>query len=48
MKIFCIGRNYIEHAKELNNAVPTSPLIFMKPSTALLTDGKPFLTYLLS
>lgn len=42
MKIFCIGRNYIEHAKELNNAVPTTPLIFMKPSTALLTDGKPF------
>jgi 2-keto-4-pentenoate hydratase/2-oxohepta-3-ene-1,7-dioic acid hydratase in catechol pathway len=42
MKIFCIGRNYIEHAKELNNAVPTKPLIFMKPPTALLLDGKPF------
>jgi acylpyruvate hydrolase len=42
MKIVCIGRNYAEHAKELQNEVPTSPLIFMKPSTALLTDGKPF------
>lgn len=42
MKIICVGRNYSEHAKELNNAVPTTPLIFMKPSTALLIDAKPF------
>lgn len=42
MKIFCVGRNYSEHAKELNNAVPTSPVIFMKPATALLRDNKPF------
>ncbi|MCZ2101332.1 MAG: fumarylacetoacetate hydrolase family protein [Chitinophagales bacterium] len=42
MKIFCVGRNYKDHAKELNNPIPASPLIFMKPSTALLTDGKPF------
>jgi acylpyruvate hydrolase len=42
MKIFCIGRNYVEHAKELNNAVPTKPLIFMKPQTALLQNNKPF------
>lgn len=42
MKIICIGRNYIEHAKELSNPIPKSPIIFMKPSTALLTDGKPF------
>lgn len=35
MKIFCIGRNYIAHAKELKNKVPTKPLVFMKPSTAL-------------
>ena len=42
MKIFCIGRNYAEHAKELNNAVPTKPVVFMKPPTALLLDGKPF------
>lgn len=42
MKIFCVGRNYSEHAKELNNAVPESPVIFMKPATALLKDGAPF------
>jgi len=42
MKIFCVGRNYAEHAKELLNDVPTEPVIFMKPQTALLTDHKPF------
>lgn len=42
MKIFCIGRNYVEHAKELNNPVPGKPMIFMKPSTALVKEGKPF------
>lgn len=42
MKIICIGRNYVEHANELNNAVPTSPLIFMKPQTAILQYGQPF------
>lgn len=42
MKIFCVGRNYSEHAKELNNAVPTEPVIFMKPSTALLKSGDTF------
>ena len=41
MKIICIGRNYAEHAKELNNAVPTEPVIFLKPKTALLVDDKP-------
>ncbi len=41
MKIFCIGRNYAEHAKELSNAVPTKPLVFMKPPTALLLENKP-------
>ncbi len=35
MKIFCIGRNYADHAKELNNKVPKQPLVFMKPSTAV-------------
>ena len=42
MKIFCIGRNYVDHAKELNNPVPSEPLIFMKPPTALVNDNKPF------
>ena len=42
MKIIAVGRNYAEHAKELNNPVPTVPVIFMKPDTALLKDNKPF------
>jgi len=42
MKIFCIGRNYVNHAKELNNPVPKSPLVFMKPPTALLKDPNVF------
>lgn len=42
MKIICIGRNYAEHAKELKNDVPTEPVFFMKPDTALLKDGEPF------
>ena len=39
MKIICIGRNYAEHAKEMNSAVPTEPIIFMKPDVALLKEG---------
>ncbi|MBE9584202.1 fumarylacetoacetate hydrolase family protein [Mucilaginibacter sp. JRF] len=42
MKIIAIGRNYAEHAKELNNPIPTTPVIFMKPDTALLKENKPF------
>lgn len=42
MKIFCIGRNYGEHAAELKNDIPDAPVVFMKPHTALLTDNKPF------
>ena len=42
MKIFCVGRNYALHAKELGNAIPEAPVIFMKPATALLKDDKPF------
>ncbi|MEO1714455.1 MAG: fumarylacetoacetate hydrolase family protein, partial [Bacteroidota bacterium] len=42
MKIICIGRNYIDHAKELNNPVPAKPLVFMKPPSALLVNDKPF------
>lgn len=41
MKIICIGRNYSEHTKELNNEVPTEPVIFMKPKSALLFPEKP-------
>ncbi|MCB0596990.1 MAG: fumarylacetoacetate hydrolase family protein [Lewinellaceae bacterium] len=41
MKIICIGRNYAEHAKELNNPVPSRPVVFLKPSSALLASNKP-------
>jgi 2-keto-4-pentenoate hydratase/2-oxohepta-3-ene-1,7-dioic acid hydratase in catechol pathway len=42
MKIICIGRNYAEHAKEMNAAVPTEPVFFLKPETALIKDDLPF------
>jgi 2-keto-4-pentenoate hydratase/2-oxohepta-3-ene-1,7-dioic acid hydratase in catechol pathway len=38
-KIVCIGRNYREHAKELNHPIPTEPLIFLKPPSAILPPG---------
>lgn len=34
-KVVCVGRNYVEHIKELNNPLPTEPVLFIKPSTAL-------------
>lgn len=40
MKILCIGRNYVDHARELKNEIPDSPLIFMKPATALWEGEK--------
>ncbi len=42
MKIFCVGRNYADHAKEVGNAVPEEPVIFMKPKTALWQSNTPF------
>jgi 2-keto-4-pentenoate hydratase/2-oxohepta-3-ene-1,7-dioic acid hydratase in catechol pathway len=39
-KIVCVGRNYREHAVELGNEVPTEPLIFFKPPSAILAPGK--------
>ena len=36
MKIICIGRNYVEHAKEMNAPLPPAPIFFMKPESALL------------
>ena len=42
MKIFCIGRNYVAHAKELGNEVPDEPVVFMKPKSALLQPHTPF------
>jgi acylpyruvate hydrolase len=42
MKIICIGRNYLDHAKELNNPVPEKPVFFMKPDSALVIRNRPF------
>jgi 2-keto-4-pentenoate hydratase/2-oxohepta-3-ene-1,7-dioic acid hydratase in catechol pathway len=42
MKIICIGRNYVEHARELNNPLPQEPVIFLKPDTAIITRNRPF------
>ncbi|MFC2086547.1 fumarylacetoacetate hydrolase family protein [Bacteroidota bacterium] len=42
MKIICIGRNYVDHAKELNNPLPEKPIFFLKQDTCLITKNKPF------
>ncbi len=42
MKIICIGRNYIDHAKELNSPIPEEPVFFMKPDSAILQKDRPF------
>ena len=39
-KIVCVGRNYLEHARELGNEVPERPLIFFKPPSSLVADGE--------
>jgi len=40
-KVVCVGRNYAEHAKELNNPIPAEPLLFIKPSTAIAPLAEP-------
>ncbi|MGD8319640.1 MAG: fumarylacetoacetate hydrolase family protein [Gemmatimonadota bacterium] len=40
-KIVCVGRNYVKHAAELGNEVPSEPLIFLKAPSAILSDGEP-------
>jgi 2-keto-4-pentenoate hydratase/2-oxohepta-3-ene-1,7-dioic acid hydratase in catechol pathway len=42
MKIICIGRNYKNHVNELNNIVPTEPVIFLKPDTSIILKNQPF------
>ncbi|GAB3494955.1 fumarylacetoacetate hydrolase family protein [Spirosoma knui] len=42
MKLICVGRNYVEHIKELNNEQPDDPVIFMKPETAIPLRNEPF------
>ena len=39
-RIFCIGRNYAEHAKEMGNALPPEPVVFMKPATSLVPENR--------
>lgn len=38
-KILCIGRNYVDHIKELGNDAPSAPVVFMKPATAIIGNG---------
>lgn len=40
-KIICVGRNYADHAKELKNAIPTEPVLFLKPPSAYVREGSP-------
>lgn len=40
-KILCVGRNYLEHAKELGNEAPKVPLLFMKPPSSIISNGEP-------
>jgi len=42
MKLICIGRNYTEHIKELENEKPTDPVVFLKPDTTILLKNQPF------
>jgi 2-keto-4-pentenoate hydratase/2-oxohepta-3-ene-1,7-dioic acid hydratase in catechol pathway len=39
-KIVCVGRNYVEHARELGNEMPREPLLFLKPPSSLIADGE--------
>jgi len=41
-KVLCVGRNYAEHARELNNPVPSKPLLFLKPATSVVDLHQPF------
>ena len=42
MKIIAIGRNYIDHARELNNPLPSEPVVFLMPGTSIIQKNKPF------
>tara|TARA_B100000029_G_scaffold503218_1_gene579773 strand:+ start:199 stop:810 length:612 start_codon:yes stop_codon:yes gene_type:complete len=42
MKIICVGRNYADHIKELDNKKPKEPVLFLKPQTAIINKGQPF------
>ncbi|WP_067862685.1 fumarylacetoacetate hydrolase family protein [Neptuniibacter marinus] len=42
-KVVCVGRNYADHAAELNNPIPTEPMLFIKPSTSVVDMAEPFI-----
>ena len=42
MKLICIGRNYTDHIKELENEKPTDPVVFIKSDNAILLKKQPF------
>ncbi|MEY3700970.1 MAG: hypothetical protein RI891_262, partial [Gemmatimonadota bacterium] len=42
-KLVCVGRNYREHAKEMGNEVPTTPVVFLKPPSSVIADGEAIL-----
>jgi len=42
-KVVCVGKNYVEHAAEMNSDVPAEPLIFLKPATAVIGPGAPII-----
>jgi len=42
MKIICVGRNYVDHIEELNNSVPSEPVLFLKPDTSIVLKKQPF------
>ena len=42
MKIICVGRNYTDHIKELDNFKPKNPVLFLKPDSAIILKNKPF------
>lgn len=39
-KLLCLGRNYVDHAREMNSPVPETPIVFLKPATAMISDGE--------
>jgi len=42
-KIVCVGRNYVDHARELGNEVPKQPLLFLKPPSSVVASGAPII-----
>ena len=42
MKIICVGRNYADHIKELENQRPENPVLFLKPDSSLILKNRPF------